>query len=280
MQYFDFQSFLGAPSTVLLQLQRCRHSIGRYQKAAAYPFISTTLGIARTFGVSLAIFGFSFSASAQLLDKGIQADILSQKIVSLIKSERIAESVPLFEELEALGMPLTESVRYFYVEALDKAGRSKPALARATDYLGIYGKAAKHYDKAIEIVGRLTDVVKKEAAIEANALKAKQDSPAFEEMRERLKEEKYRVALKKYDQDVVEYKKEVDISKKNIAECLPRIRAELAACEAVGQKRYGGFFSDRAALESQSASCWDRYNPDHCERTRGIKAKFPEKPKP
>lgn len=236
------------------------------------------------------------TATAQALDKDIQADILSRKIVTLIESGRIAQSVPIFEELEALGIPLPETVQFYYIQALDKAGKSKAALLRATAYLRTYGRQGKNYDGAVEAVSRLTDVVKqqelqvqrqmadeaeqarKRAEQEAAALKASQEKVAFEQLQERLRDDKYQAALKKYELDRIEYAQLVASAEKRAQECVPRIREDLNSCEAGVQKREGGFFSDRAKLQRGMDWCWDRYNPDHCERVNRVQTKAPERP--
>lgn len=214
------------------------------------------------------------TVAAQALDKNIQADILSKKIVALIQADQFAQAVPVFEELEALGDPLPPIVQFYYIQALDKAGKAKPALFRATDYLRTYGKAARNYDATVEIVSRLTDVVKQDEL----RLQKQIANEEYEKLKDRQKEEKYQAALAKYNSDMDEYRQLVANSKKLIQECVPRITAELRNCEEGVKRRQGGFFGDSKKLESGYAWCWERYTPDHCERVNRVEVKAPVHP--
>lgn len=88
------------------------------------------------------------------MDKGAVADILMGKITDALKANRHAKAVPEFARLEKLGLSLPESFYYYYIEALDKAGRSPEARVRATAYLKSYGKQGKYYANIIEFMRR------------------------------------------------------------------------------------------------------------------------------
>lgn len=111
------------------------------------------------------------ASPAYPLDQGMEADILIARITGLLKAEKNAEALPLFEQLESMNAKLPESFDYYYVETLDKAGRAEKALVRGETYLKKFGKKGKYYGQVIEIVARRRPEV--EAKAKADAEQAK-----------------------------------------------------------------------------------------------------------
>lgn len=88
------------------------------------------------------------------MDKGAVTDILMGKITEALKANRHAKAVPEFARLEKLGVSLPESFYYYYIEALDKAGRRAEARVRATNYLKDYGKQGKYHLEIVKFMSR------------------------------------------------------------------------------------------------------------------------------
>ena len=91
---------------------------------------------------------------AQALDRDTEIDILTTRLVSLLKAEKSNEALPLFEQLEKMNAKLPESFDYHYVETLDKVGKVVKAVVRGEAYLKKYGKRGKNYGQVVEIVAR------------------------------------------------------------------------------------------------------------------------------
>lgn len=84
----------------------------------------------------------------------IQTDILVQKIASLIQSNRHAEALPYFQQLEQSGAKLTEVVYFRYIDALDKSSQINAAVAKGKEYLEKFSNKGKYYSEVIEIISR------------------------------------------------------------------------------------------------------------------------------
>ena len=98
---------------------------------------------------------FMFLAlSALSADKGVQVDLLTVKIKSALDAGRYGNAVSYFTELEALA-PLSDDNLFLYINTLERAGERQAAYKRANDYLERYGNNGRHYQKALEVVGRL-----------------------------------------------------------------------------------------------------------------------------
>lgn len=129
------------------------------------------------------------------LPADVQADITLEKIVSLIKEGRDAEALPYFEQLDGMKRSLPETFQLYYIRALEKAGRTKDGLARASLYFERHGREGKHYKDVVAIASRLSmDQEKRDAAKQAAQAKA------MDEYRHALAS--YQDAMKTYEDDV------------------------------------------------------------------------------
>ena len=86
------------------------------------------------------------------VSKEVKHDLLMTRILAAIKSDKHADALPDFARLEKLGEKQPESFYYYYVLALDKAGRRVPAKERATAFLNTYGKTSKYYNDVLAIM--------------------------------------------------------------------------------------------------------------------------------
>lgn len=134
------------------------------------------------------LLGITVSAHAE--DPDIRADLLTAKVLPLLKAEKMAEALPYLAEIESmepsLSKPLSEGFHFSYIDALDKTGNKTKALSRATKYLKKYGKSGKHYEKVIQITSRLQEQVeiaeREEAARRAREERARAEEKEREDM--------------------------------------------------------------------------------------------------
>src|SRR5690606_7758423 len=108
----------------------------------------------------LLVFWLSVAPAAPPAD--IQMDITMEKITSLIKEGREADALPYFAQLEGMNKPLPEAFHFYFIRSLEKAGRSKEALARTHAYFERYGKKGQYYKDIVAAAGRLSIVVEKQ----------------------------------------------------------------------------------------------------------------------
>lgn len=110
---------------------------------------------------------------AHAADSSVRQDVLFAKIRTLLEAEKPAEALPYFLQLEAmessLSNPLPESFHFHYVSTLDKTGDKAKALSRANVYVTTFGRKGAHYEKVIEIIGRLEMEIDREAKARSEA---------------------------------------------------------------------------------------------------------------
>lgn len=84
----------------------------------------------------------------------VKQDLLMTRILAAIKADKHVDALPDFARLEKMGRKQPESFYYYYVVALDKAGRTVPAKERGTAFLKTYGKASKYYNDVLAIMAK------------------------------------------------------------------------------------------------------------------------------
>src|SRR5450830_1220132 len=84
----------------------------------------------------------------------VKQDLMMSKILAAIKSGNYKDALPEFERMEKLQKDLPESFYYYYIVALDGAGRTTLAQSRGRTFLKKYGTDSNYYQKVIAIMGK------------------------------------------------------------------------------------------------------------------------------
>jgi len=191
---------------------------------------------------------------AAAAESPVNVDITMGKIVTLIKGERWAETLPYFEQIEQSGEKLPESFYYYQIEALYKSGDVDLTLAKVHAYAKRYGKHGKYYAKAISVgseAGLIADTRAREAK-EASDKRAAANA---------LYAEKMRV----YENAMVEYRQNDADRDKRVSECVAEVNASLNRCWDKSTVT-GILGTEYAKTERKQQWCNERYNSAACDR--------------
>lgn len=204
----------------------------------------------------MALLTVSFSATAFALSPRVQADLLMSRITAAVKADNYIGALPDFAELESLApslsKPLPEAYYYYYVEALDKAGKSAEALHRSEIYIDRFGEKGRYYYKVIPIMSRAQLTVREEIA-----------------RVEILKEDR----MNKYKKDMFNYLREKKEYDKEYEDLYFSVRGS-NQCDL---DEAANIWRCTASNKISSQECADKYT--NCERRRSSLVK-PVKPTP
>jgi hypothetical protein len=84
----------------------------------------------------------------------VKQDLMMSKILAAIKSGNYKDALPEFERMEKLQKDLPESFYYYYIVALDGAGRTTSVQSRGRTFLKKYGTDSNYYQKVIAIMSK------------------------------------------------------------------------------------------------------------------------------
>lgn len=91
-------------------------------------------------------------AMEESLPPALRRDKYMLQLTRLLKDKEYLGSLPVFDKLASLGMPLDPSFDYFRGEAYLRVDRKTEALKYLYDYVRNQGPAAKYYKQALELI--------------------------------------------------------------------------------------------------------------------------------
>ena len=74
------------------------------------------------------------------------------QLTGLLKSKQFADSLPVFEKLATLKIPLDADFNYFRGEAYLRSGKAREALTVLYQYVSEQGTAARYYQQALTLI--------------------------------------------------------------------------------------------------------------------------------
>lgn len=89
------------------------------------------------------------------LSKDALRDHYMIKLSNALSNREFDKSLPIFEKLKGLDMPLDPDFNYFYGEALHETGKNTEALGAITGYIRNKGSQATYYQESLQLLNKI-----------------------------------------------------------------------------------------------------------------------------